>query len=147
MENRLQIPSEFRSLFTENQANEVAMVVNIHVKLSPNLNLQLAAQFQLSDVDQSGFIDANEFRDLLTRLSLHLTDEEANELIENIDKDGNGLIDFLELVQMVVQIKKGDFKFRALRKLLDVLDTTPISLLEREASRNLDLFIHICKYH
>lgn len=112
----LEIPIELRSQFSDAQAEE------------------LVSQFQQSDADSSGSIDEHEFCALLARMSLSVTDAEAAELVESIDTNGNGLIDFQELVVMVVQIKKGDDRFRALKKFVDALDTTPIAALEREAS-------------
>lgn len=115
-EGGLEIPVELRSQFSDAQAEE------------------LVSQFQQSDADDSGSIDEHEFRALLARMSLSVTDAEAAELVDSIDTNGNGLIDFQELVVMVVQIKKGDDRFRALKKLVDALDMTPIAALEREAS-------------
>lgn len=123
-EGWLEIPVELRSYFSDSQAEE------------------LVSQFQQSDCDGSGSIDEREFRALLARMALSVTDAEAAELVESIDTDGSGLIDFPELLAMVVQIKKGDDRFRALKKFVDALDTTPIAVLEREASK----FI-ICVYY
>lgn len=116
VEGGLEIPVELRSQFSDAQAEE------------------LVSQFQQSDADGSGSIDEHEFRALLARMSLSVTDAEAAELVNSIDTNGNGLIDFQELVVMVVQIKKGDDRFRALKKFVDALDTTPIAALERETS-------------
>lgn len=117
----LVIPIEHRSHFTDAQAEE------------------LVAQFEQSDADGSGAIDEREFRALLARMSLSVTDAEAGELVASIDTNGNGLIDFAELVAMVVQLKQGDARFQALKRLLDALDTTPVAMLEREASASLSL--------
>jgi len=55
--------------------------------------------------------------------------------VASIDTDGNGLIEFPELVAMVIRIKQGDERFSALKKILETLESTPISLLQREAGR------------
>lgn len=112
---QLEVPPQYRQHFTQDQADE------------------LVSQFQMSDVDGSGSIDEQEFRQLLTRLSLVVSDAEAGDLVASIDTDGNGLIEFPELVAMVVRIKQGDERFSKLKKFLESLDTTPISLLHREA--------------
>ncbi|KAF1332390.1 Serine/threonine-protein phosphatase 6 regulatory ankyrin repeat subunit, partial [Globisporangium splendens] len=112
----VEISLEYRSHFSASQAEE------------------LISQFQQSDADGSGAIDEQEFRALLPRMSIIVTDAEAAELVDSIDTDGNGLIDFREIVGMVIRIKTGDERFRALKKFVDALDTTPIALLEREAS-------------
>lgn len=113
----LDVPAELRAHFTQDQMDE------------------LVSQFQASDVDGSGSIDEQEFRQLLTRMSLVVSDAEASDLVASIDVDGNGLIDFPELVSMVVRIKQGDGQFSALKKFLESLETTPISLLQREADK------------
>src|SRR5688572_13002457 len=112
----VEIPLEYRSHFSASQAEE------------------LISQFQQSDADGSGAIDEQEFRALLSRMAIIVTDTEAAELVDSIDTDGNGFIDFRELVGMVIRIKTGDERFRGLKKFVDALDTTPIALLEREAS-------------
>ncbi|RLN88641.1 hypothetical protein BBJ28_00017611 [Nothophytophthora sp. Chile5] len=112
-----EIPTEFRSFFTPAQAEE------------------LVAQFRLSDADGSGAIDEREFRALLARLELHVSDAEADALVATIDADGDGQLEFSELVQMVVRLQTGDSKLAALRKFTDTLDTTPVRLLEREVAK------------
>lgn len=111
----LEVPPEFRAFFTPDQMDE------------------LISQFQMSDADGSGSIDEQEFRQLLTRMSLVVSDAEAGDLVASIDTDGNGLIEFSELMSMVVRIKQGDKRFPALKKFLETLESTPISLLQREA--------------
>lgn len=112
-----EIPAEFRSSFTPTQAEE------------------LAAQFRISDADGSGAIDEKEFRALLTRMGLQISAAEADALVSSIDVDGDGLLDFAELVQMIVRLQRGDTKLAALRKFVEALDTTPVALLEREAAK------------
>ncbi|OWZ09701.1 hypothetical protein PHMEG_00017558 [Phytophthora megakarya] len=112
-----EIPAEFRASFSPAQAEE------------------LVAQFRISDVDGSGSIDEKEFRALLTRMGLQIGAAEADALVCSIDVNGDGLLDFAELVQMVVRIQRGDVKLTTLRKLMEALDATPVALLEREAAK------------
>ncbi|KAG6619904.1 tnf receptor associated factor 4 [Phytophthora cinnamomi] len=112
-----EIPDEFRASFTPAQAEE------------------LAAQFRISDADGSGAIDEREFRALLARMGIELGAAEADALVSSIDVNGDGLLDFAELVQMVVRLQRGDAKLAALRTFMQALDTTPAALLEREASK------------
>ncbi|KAG6976715.1 hypothetical protein JG688_00001061 [Phytophthora aleatoria] len=112
-----EIPTEYRSFFTPAQAEE------------------LATQFRISDTDGSGAIDEREFRALLTRMGLQISAVEADALVASIDVDGDGLLDFAELVQMIVRLQRGDTKLAALRKFMEALDTTPVALLEREAAK------------
>ncbi|GMF21216.1 unnamed protein product [Phytophthora lilii] len=103
--------------------------------LSPAQIEELAAQFQLSDTDASGAIDEREFRALLARMGLQLEAAEADALVAGIDADGDGLLSFAELAQMVVRLQRGDARLAALRRFVEALDTTPVALLEREAAR------------
>ncbi|GLE04825.1 hypothetical protein PINS_up013804 [Pythium insidiosum] len=113
----LAVPSQFRGFFTASEEEE------------------LVAQFQLSDGDGSGAIDEREFRALLERLSLSVSETQVSELVESIDTDGDGLIDFTELVGMVCRIKQGDSKLAALQSFVSALGTTPVALLEREVAK------------
>lgn len=117
MTGNLEIPAEYRSSFTPAQADE------------------LVAQFRVSDADGSGSIDEREFRALLTRMGLQVSAAEADALVTSIDVNGDGLLDFAELVQMIVRLQRGDTKLAALRKFMEALDTTPVALLEREAAK------------
>ncbi|KAG1705146.1 hypothetical protein DVH05_004082 [Phytophthora capsici] len=112
-----EIPAEHRSSFSPAQAEE------------------LTAQFRLSDADGSGSIDEKEFRALLKRMGMQISAAEADALVSSIDVNGDGLMDFNEFVQMVVRLQKGDTKVAALRAFMEALDTTPVALLEREASK------------
>ncbi|EEY57520.1 uncharacterized protein PITG_00072 [Phytophthora infestans T30-4] len=131
MTGNLEIPAEYRSSFTPAQADE------------------LVAQFRVSDADGSGSIDEREFRALLTRMGLQVSAAEADALVTSIDVNGDGLLDFAELVQMIVRLQRGDTKLAALRKFMEALDTTPVALLEREAAKfglqiQLDLVGKVC---
>ena len=45
------------------------------------------------DKDGDGFIDANELRHLLTNLGEKLTETEVDEMIREVDIDGDGKVD------------------------------------------------------
>ncbi|KAL7683192.1 putative EF-hand domain pair, double-stranded RNA-binding domain, ankyrin repeat-containing [Plasmopara halstedii] len=111
----------------------------LHLKSRSDLTAtqaeELAAQFRISDTDESGTIDEREFRALLTRMGLQISAAEIDALVANIDANGDGLLDYAEVVQMIIQLQSGNVKFKALEKLLDALNTTPLALLEREAAR------------
>lgn len=52
--------------------------------------------FRLYDVDGSGAIDASELQSLAYSLGELLTEEDTHRMIAEIDKDGDGLIQFNE---------------------------------------------------
>ena len=49
--------------------------------------------FRMFDKDGDGFIDANELRHLLTNLGEKLTETEVDEMIREVDIDGDGKVD------------------------------------------------------
>ena len=46
------------------------------------------------DRDGDGFIDARELRHLLTNLGEKLTDQEVDEMIREVDVDGDGKVNY-----------------------------------------------------
>lgn len=74
--------------------------------MSPNLCNQIPAkeiqrlfkEFALHDKDGSGFIDTNEFRDMCRNLGVELTQEQTDEAMKELDRDGNGSCDFEEIM-------------------------------------------------
>ena len=57
--------------------------------------------FQTFDRDGNGLISAAELRYIMSNLGQLLDVKEANEMIETVDKDGDGQIDFTEFVEMM----------------------------------------------
>ena len=55
---------------------------------------ELEQAFRMFDRDHDGFIDARELRHLLTNLGEKLTDQEVDEMIREVDVDGDGKVDY-----------------------------------------------------
>ena len=55
--------------------------------------------FDLFDADKSGQIEGTELREVSKSLGCELTDDEINETLRSIDKDGNRRLDFEEFLQ------------------------------------------------
>jgi len=55
--------------------------------------------FSHYDKDKSGTIDSNELRGLLSELGRNVSDEDMALLMKELDRDGNGLIEFSEFLQ------------------------------------------------
>jgi Ca2+-binding EF-hand superfamily protein len=67
----------------------------------------LLATFQEADADQSGTLDAVELLDLVKALGtsdLQLTSPEINSLLASIDTDGDGAVDYVELVDFMIDV-------------------------------------------
>ena len=50
--------------------------------------------FKMFDADGDGFIDASELRHLLTNLGEKLSEVEVDEMIKEVDMDGDGKVDY-----------------------------------------------------
>lgn len=59
--------------------------------------------FNIFDADGSGFIDQHEMRVICAKLAQDLTEEEIGQLIEVVDKDGDGQISFEEFKALVTE--------------------------------------------
>ena len=57
--------------------------------------------FKVFDRDGNGFISSAELRHVVTSLGEKLTDEEVDELITEVDVDGDGQINYAEFVRMM----------------------------------------------
>ncbi|CAM6094646.1 unnamed protein product [Calypogeia fissa] len=63
---------------------------------------ELRAAFHVFDVDNNNYISADELHQVLSRLGQQsLTIEECNRMIDGVDADGDGLVDFAEFERMM----------------------------------------------
>ena len=62
--------------------------------------------FTSFDKDGGGTIDAEEMTELAKTLGLNLSVEGARNLIEEIDLDGDGLVDFVEFLTLMVDLQR-----------------------------------------
>ena len=64
---------------------------------------EVLAAFRVFDGDGTGFVSADELREVLTSLGEKLTEEEVEELFSEGEIDANGFINYHDLCQAVVQ--------------------------------------------
>ncbi|KAF8859290.1 BC4, calmodulin [Acephala macrosclerotiorum] len=62
---------------------------------------ELKAAFAVFDKDNDGVISAAELRDVMASIGENLTDAEVDEVMKEVDQDGNGSIDFEEFLQVL----------------------------------------------
>ena len=59
---------------------------------------EIKQTFDLFDKDKSGSIDRQELGEVFQSLGQHYTDQELQEMIDEIDDDGSGVIEFAEFL-------------------------------------------------
>jgi len=67
---------------------------------------ELKAAFGHFDKDGSGYIDKEELLLVMEQLGEKLTEQEADEMMQEADSNGDGQIDFEEFVQMMTATNK-----------------------------------------
>ncbi|PKA49136.1 Caltractin [Apostasia shenzhenica] len=83
---------------------------------------EIKEAFELFDTDGSGTIDAKELNIAMRALGFEMTEEQINNMIADVDKDGSGAIDFDEFVHMMTtKIGERDTK-EELMKAFRVID-------------------------
>lgn len=72
-----------------------------HHGLTQQKKQEIKEAFELFDTDGSGTIDAKELNVAMRALGFEMTDEQIDQMIRDVDKDGSGAIDFDEFVHMM----------------------------------------------
>nr|XP_054759796.1 calmodulin-like [Lytechinus pictus] len=60
--------------------------------------------FKTLDKDDNGCISAKELREALGEACINMSKEKADQLIKECDKNGDGLVNYEEFVQMLVNV-------------------------------------------
>uniref|UniRef100_A0A3Q2QNV1 Troponin C, skeletal muscle n=1 Tax=Fundulus heteroclitus TaxID=8078 RepID=A0A3Q2QNV1_FUNHE len=76
--------------------------------LSEEMLSEFKAAFDLFDTDGGGDISTKELGTVMRMLGQNPTREELDEIIEEVDEDGSGTIDFEEFLVMMVRLLKED---------------------------------------
>ncbi|KAL1223958.1 putative calcium-binding protein CML20 [Cardamine amara subsp. amara] len=83
---------------------------------------EIKEAFDLFDTDGSGTIDAKELNVAMRALGFEMTEEQINQMIADVDKDGSRAIDFDEFVHMMTaKIGERDTK-EELTKAFQIID-------------------------
>ena len=72
------------------------------------LDLMVRETFAMFDENNSGDIDKTEFSKLIDVLGLELNDKKQNEILRDLDKEGNGCINYDEFVNLMKKLKFGN---------------------------------------
>ena len=65
-----------------------------------NRNQYHLQTFKVFDKNNDGFITADELRQVIVSFGHNLSDEELDEMIEGVDKNKDGKINYLEFLEM-----------------------------------------------
>ncbi|KAK1301760.1 putative calcium-binding protein CML13 [Acorus calamus] len=118
-----------------------------HHGLSQQKKQEIKEAFELFDTDGSGTIDAKELNVAMRALGFEMTDEQINQMIADVDKDGSGAIEFDEFVHMMTsKIGERDTK-EELTKAFHIIDydrngkISPVDIerIAKELGENLTL--------
>ncbi|CAG5121705.1 unnamed protein product, partial [Candidula unifasciata] len=81
---------------------DLAKFKQMHGSLKPqNYNLQLEEAFKTVDKDGCGFVIATELKHLLTNMGDRLSQEDFNILLEELDIDSDGRVQFKEFIRLL----------------------------------------------
>lgn len=115
-----------------------------HTESNPNLNLFMlcvrsggAAKI---DVDHSGSIDLNEFKELVQQLTAPRAppkDARLSKLFEEADIDHSGYVNFEEFVELYQRIKRGELKSYGLQRVGSFLGGLGASMRKLGSTSNL----------
>ncbi|KAJ1430655.1 hypothetical protein B484DRAFT_49632 [Ochromonadaceae sp. CCMP2298] len=112
--------------------------------LTPMEFEEIVNMFLKFDADGSGTIDKHEVKKILTFLGMEASIKMAQELIDVIDVDQSGEIDFQEFCGFIVLLKKGDPRLGGFGSMLNMLNSTPLGELEKQcATRGLRISFQV----
>jgi|ERR1719177_107341 len=66
------------------------------------MKAELKEAFRVYDKEANGFITTDQLREIIAELDTRLTSEDLDGIIEEIDEDGSGTMDFDEFCQMMM---------------------------------------------
>ncbi|KAK4262291.1 hypothetical protein QN277_027871 [Acacia crassicarpa] len=116
-----------------------------HHGLTQQKKQEIREAFELFDTDGSGTIDARELNVAMRALGFELTEEQINQMIADVDKDGSGAIEYDEFeYMMTAKIGERDTR-EELTKAFQILDqdgngkisTADIQNIARELGESL----------
>uniref|UniRef100_A0A3B4B882 Troponin C, skeletal muscle n=1 Tax=Periophthalmus magnuspinnatus TaxID=409849 RepID=A0A3B4B882_9GOBI len=103
--------------------------------LSEEMLAEFKAAFDMFDTDGGGDISTKELGTVMRMLGQNPTREELDEIIEEVDEDGSGTIDFEEFLVMMVRLLKEDQAGKSEEELAEcfrVFDKNADGYIDRE---------------
>ncbi|XP_074337778.1 calcium-binding allergen Ole e 8-like [Apium graveolens] len=68
---------------------------------SDNVEGELREAFELYDINKNGLISSSELGEILSRIGENVTEKDCVRMIESVDEDGDGFVNFEEFKTMM----------------------------------------------
>ncbi|XP_063712235.1 uncharacterized protein LOC134840387 [Symsagittifera roscoffensis] len=135
--------------------SDQAYIDDLVAALSSEQIGELRAAFDAFDTDQSGSIDASELGQAMKIMGKHMSERDLKEIIDKVDDDGSGEIEFSEFLEMMVaQMHEADDTEAEVMRMFHVfdkdgdefIDTAELKLIfmkmgEKVSDEEIDLII------
>ena len=83
----------------------------VEAQLSQHEQVMMKSSFDLFDLDGSGKISKDEFRNTVRCLGYNASDEEVDKMMSTHDTDGDGMMDFNEFLALMKHLKSEGFTY------------------------------------
>jgi hypothetical protein len=87
------------------------------------------------DADGSGEISAEELHAVFSAVNEDVSKKKIKELVEEVDTDKSGAVNFQEFLHMLVLFRKEGGKYKEFSAFVDALHSTPSELLIKECAK------------
>ena len=101
--------------------------------------LEFKDAFRMFDIDGGGTIETHELKQVMGELGEAPTDEDIEEMINLVDENGDGEIDFNEFLNLMRlrMGESGEDAEKALREVFDIFDADGSGFIDRDEMRAL----------
>lgn len=108
-----------------------------HSTLTPEQIKQAKESFDLFDMDKSGTITTKELGTVMRALGQNPTEEEVQRMVNEVDLNGNGIIDFAEFVNLYATHLKTPFTKQELKDCFARFDKDGNGFITRDELANV----------
>eukprot|EP00945_MAST-04E_sp_MAST-4E-sp1_P005854 g5854.t1 len=115
--NPYKVPLRFVSVFTPQELDSTKQL------------------FQDLDADGSGSIDAHELGKLFVQMEEEVSEDEIHRMMDEVDDDESGEIEYAEFLSLLASFKKDGSKFSKFTGMMEDLHSTPMAELIRQARK------------
>jgi len=77
----------------------IDIMLDIENQAPAHREQELLDAFNVFDINNDGYISKDELRQVMKKIDTHITEEELNDMIEAIDEDGDGQVNYEEFIK------------------------------------------------